>query len=168
LQQLIHLYVKTLKIIDLTLKSVYSAFIMAKKITKIVKSVAIGGKATPAPPLGPVLGQAGIDISGFCTAFNDATKDKMGQKVPIVITVYDDRSYTFIMKEPPASELIKEAAGLTKGSSEPNKTKVAQLTKDQLRTIAEKKMTDLNARDIDAAMLILAGTARSMGVTIAV
>lgn len=139
---------------------------MAKKVSKVVKAVAIGGKANPAPPLGPILGQAGVDINGFCTAFNEATKDRMGQTVPIVITVYEDRSFDFIMKEPPASDLIKEAAGLKKGSGVPNKDKVGKLTKDQLRTIAEKKMSDLNARDIEAAMQIIAGSARSMGVTI--
>lgn len=140
---------------------------MAKNIKKIVKTVAIGGKANPAPPLGPVLGQAGVDINGFCTAFNERTKDKMGQKVPIILTVYDDRSFDFITKEPPASDLIKEAINLGKGSGEPNKKKVGELTQAQLRSIAERKMADLNARDIDAAMQIIAGSARSMGVTIA-
>lgn len=139
---------------------------MAKKVQKVVKSQAIGGKANPAPPLGPVLGQAGVDINAFCTQFNEATKDKMGQTVPIVITVYDDRSFTFVMKEPPAAQLILEEAGVKKGSGEPNKKKVGNLTQAQLKTIAEKKMSDLNARDLDMAMHIIAGTARSMGITV--
>lgn len=139
---------------------------MAKKITKVVKAQATGGQANPAPPLGPVLGQAGVDINGFCTQFNEATKDRMGQVVPIVITVYDDRSFTFITKEPPAADLIRTTAGLKKGSGEPNKKKVGNLTQAQLKEIAEKKMPDLNARDLDQAMNIIAGTARSMGVTI--
>lgn len=139
---------------------------MAKKIKKVVKAQATGGQANPAPPLGPVLGQAGVDINAFCTQFNEATKDRMGQVVPIVITVYEDRSFTFITKEPPAADLIRTTAGLKKGSGEPNKKKVGKLTQAQLREIAERKMPDLNARDVDQAMNIIAGTARSMGVTI--
>ena len=139
---------------------------MAKKVMKVIKVQARGGQANPAPPLGPVLGQAGIDINAFCTQFNDATKDRMGQVVPVEITVYEDRSFTFIMKEPPAASLILEAAKLKKGSGEPNKNKVGKLTKAQLKEIAEKKMPDLNANDVEGAMEIIAGTARSMGVTV--
>ena len=139
---------------------------MAKQVKKVVKTQAVGGQANPAPPLGPVLGQAGVDINGFCTQFNEATKDRMGQKIPIVITVYDDRSFEFITKEPPAADMIINTAGLKKGSGEPNKNKVGKLTQEQLRTIAEKKMPDLNARSVEQAMKIIAGTARSMGVTI--
>lgn len=139
---------------------------MAKKVAKVIKAQARGGQANPAPPLGPVLGQAGIDINAFCTQFNDATKDRMGQVVPVEITVYDDRSFDFIMKQAPAASLIIEKAKLKKGSGEPNKTKVGKLTKNQLREIAEQKMPDLNANDVEGAMKIIAGTARSMGVTI--
>jgi len=139
---------------------------MAKKVTKVIKVQAKGGQANPAPPLGPVLGQAGVDINAFCTQFNDKTKDRMGQIVPIVITVYEDRSFSFELKQPPAASLILEKAKLKKGSGEPNKNKVGSLTKKQLKEIAEIKMSDLNATDIDMAMNIIAGTARSMGVTV--
>ena len=139
---------------------------MAKKVTKLIKVQAKGGQANPAPPLGPVLGQAGIDINAFCTQFNDATKDRMGQVVPIEITVFDDRSFSFILKQPPAANLIMEKAKLKKGSGEPNKNKVGTLTKAQLQEIAEIKMPDLNANDVEGAMQIIAGTARSMGVTV--
>ena len=139
---------------------------MAKKIKKVVKAQARGGQANPAPPLGPILGQAGVDIPGFCTKFNAETKDRMGQLVPIIITVYEDRSFSFVTKQPPASELIKEKAKITAGSGEPNKKKVGKITKSQLREIAEKKMPDLNTTDLDQAMLSIAGTARSMGVTV--
>jgi large subunit ribosomal protein L11 len=139
---------------------------MAKRITKVIKVQAQGGAANPAPPLGPVLGQAGIDIGGFCAQFNDRTQDRKGQVVPVEITVYDDRSFSFILKEPPAASLILEKAKLKKGSGEPNKNKVGKLSKADLKDIAEKKMPDLNAGSIDAAMNIIAGTARSMGVTI--
>lgn len=139
---------------------------MAKQVTKVVKAQAKGGQANPAPPLGPILGQAGIDINAFCTQFNDQTKDRMGQVVPIVITVYDDRSFSFECKQPPAASLIIEKAKLKKGSGEPNKNKVGSLTRAQLKEIAEIKMPDLNANDTEAAMEIIAGTARSMGVTI--
>ncbi len=139
---------------------------MAKKIKKVVKAMAKGGQANPAPPLGPILGQAGVDIQGFCTQFNAQTKDRMGQLVPIEITVYEDRSFSFITKQPPASELIKEKAKITAGSGEPNKNKVGKITVAQLREIAEIKMPDLNAASIEAAMNSLAGTARSMGVTV--
>lgn len=139
---------------------------MAKKVKKIIKTQARGGQANPAPPLGPVLGQAGVDISGFCTQFNDQTKDRMGQVVPIEITVYEDRSFTFVLKQAPAASLIMEKAKLKKGSGEPNKNKVGTLTKAQIREIAEIKMPDLNAGSVEAAMQIIAGTARSMGVTV--
>lgn len=139
---------------------------MAKKVTKVVKAQAIGGQANPAPPLGPVLGQAGIDINGFCTQFNERTKDKMGQKLPIVITVYDDRSFDFVVKEPPAAVLIMEKAKLKKGSGEPNKNKVATLSRAQVKEIAEAKMPDLNTDDVEMAANIIAGTARSMGVIV--
>jgi len=139
---------------------------MAKKIQKVIKAQARGGQANPAPPLGPVLGQAGIDINGFCTKFNEATKDRQGQVVPVVITVYEDRSFTFELKQPPAASLIIEKAKLKKGSGEPNKEKVGTLTKAQLKEIAEIKMPDLNTDNIEAAMNIIEGTARNMGVTV--
>ncbi len=139
---------------------------MAKKVVKVIKVQAMGGTATPAPPLGPALGQAGVDIGGFVSKFNAATQDKKGQILPVQITVYEDRSFTFKVKSPAASQLIKQELKLEKGSREPNKNKVGSLTKAQLRKIAEAKMADLNARDIDAAMNIIAGTARNMGVTV--
>lgn len=139
---------------------------MAKQVKKIIKVQARGGQANPAPPLGPALGQAGVDIQGFCTQFNAATKDRMGQLVPVQITVYDDRSFTFVTKQPPASELIKEKAKIQSGSGEPNKNKVGKITKAQLKEIAQIKMADLNTKDIESAMNSLAGTARSMGVTV--
>ena len=139
---------------------------MAKAVKKVIKVQARGGQANPAPPLGPALGQAGVDIGAFCTKFNEKTKNRMGQLVPVQITVYDDRSFSFILKQPPASALIKEAAKIESGSGEPNKKKVGKITKAQLRKIAETKMPDLNAGSIEAAELIIAGTARSMGVTI--
>lgn len=139
---------------------------MAKQVAKVIKAQAIGGQANPAPPLGPVLGQAGIDINAFCTQFNDATKDKQGQTIPIVITVYDDRSFSFVCKQPPAAKLIMEKAKLKKGSGEPNKNKVGKITMAQAKEIAEVKMSDLNANDIEQAAKIIAGTARSMGVVV--
>lgn len=139
---------------------------MAKTVKKIVKVKAKGGQANPAPPLGPALGQAGVDIGKFVSDFNGRTKDKMGQELPVVITVYDDRSFTFIIKQPAVSTLIKMELKLESGSGEPNKKKVGKLTRAQLRKIAERKMPDLNANDIEAAENIVAGTARSMGVTI--
>ncbi len=138
---------------------------MAKKVAKVVKAQARGGQANPAPPLGPALGQAGVDINAFCTQFNDRTQDKQGQLIPVVIRVYEDRTFDFDLKQPPAAELIIQKAKIKKGSGEPNKEKVGHLTKAQLREIAEIKMPDLNATDIEAAMKIIAGTARNMGVT---
>jgi len=139
---------------------------MAKKVLTQIKLQIIGGAANPAPPVGPALGQHGVNIQGFCKEFNEKTKDKKGDVVPVIITVYADRSFTFIMKTPPTSELIKKAAGIKKGSSKPLQEKVGKITKKQVREIAEKKMPDLNANDIDAAMSMVEGTARQMGVTI--
>lgn len=138
---------------------------MKEVLTKIKLQIR-GGQANPAPPVGPALGQAGLNIQEFCTKFNEASKDKMGDLVPVEITVYKDRSYNFIMKEPPASELIKQAAKIKKGSGKANTEKAGKITKAQLKEIAEKKMSDLNANDVEAAMKILAGTARQMGVEI--
>ncbi|WP_313127400.1 50S ribosomal protein L11 [Proteiniclasticum ruminis] len=139
---------------------------MAKKVTGMIKLQLPAGKATPAPPVGPALGQHGVNIMGFCKEFNARTADKAGYIIPVVITVYQDRSFSFILKTPPAAVLIKKAAGIESGSGVPNRTKVAKLTKDQVRTIAETKMPDLNAASIEAAMSMIEGTARSMGVTI--
>ena len=135
-----------------------------KKVAGFIKLQIQAGQATPAPPVGPALGQHGVNIMEFVKAYNDATADKRGNVIPVEITVYEDRSFTFITKTPPAAELIKKAAGVQKGSGEPHKTKVATLSKDQLREIAEMKMPDLNANDVDAAMKIIAGTARQMGI----
>jgi large subunit ribosomal protein L11 len=139
---------------------------MAKKVLTLIKLQVPGGSANPAPPVGPALGQHGVNIMEFCKAFNAQTQDQNGRIIPVVITVYEDRSFTFITKTPPAAVLIKEAAGIEKGSGEPNREKVAKLTQAQLRSIAETKMADLNANDIDAAAKIIAGTARSMGVEV--
>lgn len=139
---------------------------MAKKVTGMIKLQLPAGKATPAPPVGPALSQHGVNIMGFCKEFNEKTKNQMGYIIPVVITVYQDRSFTFIMKTPPAAILIKKAVGIDSGSGTPNLTKVAKLTQEQLRTIAETKMPDLNAATIEAAMAMVAGTARSMGVTV--
>jgi large subunit ribosomal protein L11 len=139
---------------------------VAKEIKTIVKLQIPAGKANPAPPVGPALGQAGVNIQEFCVKFNDATKDKMGSVIPVVITVYDDRSFTFITKTPPASDLLKKAAGISKGSGNPLLEKVGSITKAQLKEIAEQKMPDLNANDVEAAMNIIAGSARNMGITI--
>lgn len=139
---------------------------MAKKIKKVIKVQAKGGQANPAPPLGPALGQAGVDIQSFCTQFNAATKDRMGQVVPVQITVYEDRTFIFVTKQAPASALIMEKAKIQNGSKEPNKDKVGKITEAQLREIATIKMPDLNTKDIESAMKSLAGTARSMGVTV--
>jgi large subunit ribosomal protein L11 len=140
---------------------------MAKKVVGEVKLQLPAGKATPAPPVGPALGQHGVNIMEFCKQFNAKTADQPGMIIPVVITVYADRSFTFIMKTPPASVLLKKAAKVEKGSAVPNKTKVAKVTKNQVREIAQLKMADLNANDIDAAMQMIMGTARSMGIEIA-
>lgn len=140
---------------------------MAKKITGMVKLQIAAGKATPAPPVGSVLGPHGINIMGFCKEFNERTAKQAGLIIPVVITIYQDRSFSFVTKTPPAAVLIKKACGIENGSGAPNKTKVASITKAQLREIAELKMPDLNAADVDAAISMIAGTARSMGVTVA-
>ena len=138
---------------------------MAKKATGFIKLQLPAGKANPAPPVGPALGQHGVNIMEFCKAYNAQTESMRGNVVPVEITIYEDRSFDFITKTPPAAELIKKAAGLQKGSGVPHKEKVGKLTKDQVREIATTKLPDLNANDIDAAMKIVEGTARSMGVT---
>lgn len=139
---------------------------MAKKVLTVIKLQIPGGRATPAPPVGPALGQHGLNIQDFCSKFNARTKDAGGLILPVEITVFEDRSFTFITKKPPAAILIKQALSLKKGSGVPNKEKVGTLTKEQVRKIAEEKMPDLNANDIDAAMKIISGTARSMGVKV--
>jgi large subunit ribosomal protein L11 len=139
---------------------------MAKKVLTLIKLQVPGGSANPAPPVGPALGQHGVNIMEFCKAFNAQTQDQNGRITPVVITVFEDRSFTFITKTPPAAVLIKEAAGIEKGSGEPHSHKVAKLTQAQLREIAQTKFEDLNANDIDAAAKIIAGTARSMGVEV--
>ena len=139
---------------------------MAKKVTALIKLALQAGKANPAPPVGPALGQHGVNIMMFCKEYNAKTADKAGMVIPVEISVYEDRSFTFVLKTPPASVLITKAAKIGKGSSEPNKTKVGSITTEQLREIAQTKMPDLNANDIDAAMKIIAGTAKNMGVTI--
>jgi large subunit ribosomal protein L11 len=139
---------------------------MAKKVLTQIKLQAVGGQASPAPPVGPALGQHGINIMEFCKAFNAQTQGDAGTVIPVVITVYEDRSFTFITKTPPAAVLIKQAANLEKGSAEPHRDKVGRITRAQLREIAEKKLPDLNAHDVDQAARIIAGTARSMGVEV--
>jgi len=139
---------------------------MAKKILTVIKLQIRGGQANPAPPVGPALGQHGLNIAEFCTRFNNESKDRMGDVVPVEITVYADRTYTFIMKTAPASELIKKYAKIEKGSGKPLTEKVGSITESQLKEIAKVKLPDLNARDIDAASKIIAGTARQMGVEI--
>lgn len=139
---------------------------MAKKIIKKVKVIAPAGKATPAPPLGPTLGQAGVNIGDFTKKFNDATKTMIGDMIPVVITVYDDRSYDFVLKTPPTSSLILKAIGVEKGSGKHAVKRAGTITKAQVRAIAERKMPDLNASDIDAAMKIIEGSCRSMGVDV--
>lgn len=139
---------------------------MAKKITKKIKLQAPGGKATPAPPLGPALGQAGVNIGEFVTRFNAATKDAIGDIVPVVISVYEDRSFDFVTKTPPASSLILKAAGVEKGSGTNRNTKAGSITKAQVKEIAERKMKDLNANNIEAASKIIEGSARSMGIEV--
>ena len=137
-----------------------------KKVSALIKLQIEAGKANPAPPLGPALGSHGVNIMDFCKAYNAKTQDKMGQIIPVEITVYEDRSFDFILKTPPAAALLKKAARITKGTDNPLTTKVGSVTKDQVREIAETKMADLSARDIDAAMKIIEGTARSMGITV--
>lgn len=139
---------------------------MAKQVIQLIKLQIPAGKANPAPPVGPALGQHGLNIQDFCAQFNNATKEMGDTVVPVVISVYDDRSFSFITKTAPAAELIKKAINLKKGSGVPQKDKVGVLSKAKLKEIAEKKMTDLNANDVEAAMKVIAGTARSMGVTI--
>ncbi len=137
-----------------------------KKISALIKLQIQAGQATPAPPVGPALGQHGVNIMEFCKAYNAATESQRGNVVPAEITVYEDRSFTFVTKTPPAAKLLLKAAGIEKGSGEPHKTKVAKLTRDQVREIAQAKMPDLNANDLDAAEKIISGTARQMGITI--
>jgi large subunit ribosomal protein L11 len=139
---------------------------MAKKVLTVIKLQIPGGQANPAPPVGPALGQHGVNIMEFCKAFNAETGGSPGRITPVEITVFEDRSFTFITKTPPAAVLIKEALGAEKGSAEPNRVKVGRLTQNQLRSIAETKLQDLNARDVDQAMRVIAGTARSMGVEV--
>jgi len=139
---------------------------MAKKVLTTIKLQAVGGSASPAPPVGPALGQHGVNIMEFVKAFNAQTQGDAGTTIPVEITVYEDRSFTFVLKSPPAAVLIKQAISLEKGSAEPHRDKVGQISQAQLREIAERKMTDLNANDVDAAAKIIAGTARSMGVDV--
>jgi len=139
---------------------------MAKKIKTVIKLQVVGGRANPAPPIGPALGQHGLNIQDFCSKFNEATKDKNGDVVPVEITVFEDRTFDFILKTPPAAELLKKAVKVEKGSGNPLKNKIGKVTKAQVREIAEKKMVDLNANDVEAAMKIIEGTARSMGITV--
>src|SRR5512136_1023768 len=139
---------------------------MAKKMVAVIKLQIPAGQANPSPPIGPALGQKGVNIMEFCKQFNARTQDKQGLIIPVVITVFSDKSFTFITKTPPASVLLAKAAKLEKGSGEPNRTKVGKVTKKQLREIAELKMPDLNANDVEAAMKMVAGTARSMGITV--
>jgi large subunit ribosomal protein L11 len=137
-----------------------------KKVLAMVKLQIKAGQATPAPPVGTALGQHGVNIMEFCRQYNEATQAQMGQVIPVELTIYEDRSFSFITKQPPAAELLKQAAAVEKGSGEPNRNKVARVTRDQVRVIAEQKMPDLNATDIEAAMKIIEGTARSMGIEV--
>ena len=139
---------------------------MAKKINAYIKLQVKAGQANPSPPVGPALGQHGVNIMEFCKAYNAATENQRGQVIPVEITVYEDRSFSFITKTPPAAKLVLKAAGIAKGSGEPHTKKVGSITKSQVREIAETKMPDLNANDVDAAMRIIEGTARQMGVTV--
>jgi len=139
---------------------------MAKKVVAMIKLALPAGKANPAPPVGPALGSHGVNIMAFCKDYNARTSNQVGMIIPVEISVFEDRSFTFILKTPPASVLIKKAAGIEKGSKEPNKQQVATITQEQLREIAQTKMPDLNANDIEAAMKIIAGTAKNMGVAI--
>jgi large subunit ribosomal protein L11 len=140
---------------------------MAKKVVGFIKLQIPGGQANPAPPVGPALGQHQVNIMQFCQAYNAATADKVGTIIPVEISVYEDRSFDFVLKTPPAAVLLKQAAGIESGSAAPNRTKVAKVTRAQLKEIAETKMPDLNANDVEAAMKVIAGTARSMGIEIA-
>ncbi|MBO5633415.1 MAG: 50S ribosomal protein L11 [Aeriscardovia sp.] len=137
-----------------------------KKVTALIKLQIPAGKANPAPPIGPALGSHGVNIMQFCQAYNNQTKDKAGQIIPVEITVYEDRSFTFVLKTPPAADLLRKAAGIAKGSSNPLTTKVGSVTLDQCREIAQLKLADLSARDVEAGAKIIAGTARSMGITV--
>jgi large subunit ribosomal protein L11 len=137
-----------------------------KKVLALAKLQITAGQATPAPPVGTALGQHGVNIMEFCKQYNEATQQFAGQIIPVELTIYEDRSFTFVLKQPPAAELIRKAAGIEKGSGEPNREKVGRLSKDQVRDIAERKMVDLNANDVDNAMRIIEGTARSMGVEV--
>jgi large subunit ribosomal protein L11 len=139
-----------------------------KKVLALVKLQIRAGQATPAPPVGTALGQHGVNIMDFCRQYNEQTQQFAGQVIPAELTIYEDRTFSFITKQPPAAELLKQAAGIEKGSGEPNRTKVARVTSDQVRQIAERKMVDLNATDIDAAMKVIEGTARSMGIEVSV
>ncbi|MDP3964063.1 MAG: 50S ribosomal protein L11 [bacterium] len=139
---------------------------MAKKLKTIVKLQVPAGKATPAPPIGPALGQHGINIQDFCTRFNERTKEMGGDIIPIELSIFEDRTFDFVLKTPPAAELLKKAAGIQKGSGNPLREKVGKVTKAQIKEIAEQKMPDLNARDVEAAMKIVEGTARNMGLTV--
>jgi len=139
---------------------------VAKKVVDVVKLQIPAGKASPAPPVGPALGQAGINIMGFTKEFNARTAEQTGTIIPVVITVYEDRSFTFVTKTPPAAELLKEAAGVDSGSGEPNTNKIATVSRDNVREIAETKLQDLNASDVEAAMRMVEGTAHSMGITV--
>lgn len=139
---------------------------MAKKVVGLVKLAITAGKATPAPPVGPALGQHGVNIMGFCKEYNERTKDQAGLIIPVEITVYEDRSFTFVLKTPPASVLLKKAANIPSGSAEPNRKKVAKVSQSKVREIAEMKMKDLNAASVEAAMRMVEGTARSMGIEI--
>lgn len=139
---------------------------MAKKIKTVIKLQIVGGQATPAPPVGTALGPHGLNIAEFVKKFNDQTKDRMGEVTPVELTVYEDRTYTFVLKTPPAAELLKKAAGIEKGSGDPLRTKVGKVTRQQVEEIAKKKMPDLNAKDLPGAMKIIEGTARNMGLTV--
>ena len=139
---------------------------MAKKIKTVIKLQIPAGKANPAPPIGPALGQHGLNIQDFCLRFNEATKNKLGDIIPAEITVFEDRTFSFVLKTPPASDLLRKAAGIEKGSGNPLKNKVGKVNKDKIREIAEKKMADLNANDVEGAMKIVEGTARSMGIKV--
>lgn len=140
---------------------------MAKKVVKEIKLQIPGGQANPAPPVGPALGQHGVNIMEFCKAFNAKTSDRQGLIIPVIITVYSDRSFTFVLKTPPAAVLLLKSMGAPKGSGEPNRNKIGKVTKDQVRQIAQAKIEDLNANDVEAAMRMVEGTARSMGIEVA-